>query len=143
MSYTRCRLKHTHWGRYGAAGLLLVDQGRVLLQLRPASVHEGRTWSIPGGARGNGETPVAAALREAGEETGLDPNTVRVANTHTQDCGGWEYVTVIARPTGALKLAGNWESEQLRWVPLTDVAALHLHPGFRDAWDALRREVQS
>jgi len=138
MSFTRCRLGHTHWGQYGAAGLLLVDQGRVLLQLRPAGVHQGGTYSIPGGARGDGETPTATALREAAEETGLDPKAVRVAGTHTQDCGGWDYVTVIAHPTGALNLAGNWESEQLRWVPLADVAALPLHPGFRDAWDALR-----
>ena len=61
-----------------------------------------------------------------------------MASTHTQDCGGWQYVTVIAQPTGALDLAGNWETEQLRWVPLADVAALQLHPGFRDAWPALR-----
>jgi 8-oxo-dGTP pyrophosphatase MutT (NUDIX family) len=138
VSFTHCRLGHTHWGQYGAAGLLLVDQGRVLLQLRPAGVHEGGTWSIPGGARGDSETATATALREAAEETGLDPNAVRVASTHTQDCGGWQYVTVIAQPTGALDLAGNWETEQLRWVPLADVAALQLHPGFRDAWPALR-----
>jgi 8-oxo-dGTP diphosphatase len=138
VSFTRCRLGHTHWGQYGAAGLLLVDQGRVLLQLRAKGVHEGSTWSVPGGARGEGETPTATALREAAEETGLDPKAVRVAGTHTQDCGGWAYVTVIAHPTGALHMAGNWESEQLRWVPLADVAALQLHPGFRDAWDELR-----
>jgi 8-oxo-dGTP pyrophosphatase MutT (NUDIX family) len=34
--------------------------------------------SLPGGATDPGETPVQAALREASEEVGIDPGTVRV-----------------------------------------------------------------
>jgi 8-oxo-dGTP diphosphatase len=30
------------------------------------------------------------------------------------------------------------ESAELRWVPLTEVDALPLHPGFSDAWADLR-----
>jgi len=128
----------THWGEYGAAGLLVVDKGNVLLQLRPEGVHEGGTWSIPGGALQDGETPEAAALREAGEEADIDPNAVEMLAFYTQPCDcGWEYVTCIANPTGTLELAGNRESQELRWVPLNDVDTLPLHPGLRDAWPDL------
>jgi 8-oxo-dGTP pyrophosphatase MutT (NUDIX family) len=143
MSYTRCRLGHTHWGRYGAAGLLVVDKGKVLLQLRPAGVHEGGRWSVPGGALNHDERPVDAALREAGEETGIAPATVCITSGWADDCGGgWTYSTFVAAVQhwirGPLTHAGNFESEQLEWVPLDEVAALPLHPAFRRSWPALR-----
>ena len=60
-----CALGHRHWGRFGAAGLLLTDGRRVLLQHRAAWTHEGDTWAVPGGARDSHEDPITAALREA------------------------------------------------------------------------------
>jgi ADP-ribose pyrophosphatase YjhB (NUDIX family) len=143
MSYTRCRLGHTHWGRYGAAGLLLVAQGKALLQLRPSGVHEGGTWSVPGGAINHDEDPVDAALREAAEETGLKPATVCITSGWAEDCGGgWTYTTFVGAVQhwirGPLTPSANFESEQLEWVPLDEVAALPLHPGFRRSWPALR-----
>jgi len=52
------------------AHLLASDErGRILL-LRTAADH-GR-WQLPGGRAEPGESPAAAAEREAGEETGLD-----------------------------------------------------------------------
>jgi 8-oxo-dGTP pyrophosphatase MutT (NUDIX family) len=130
---------HTHWGKHGAAGLLVVDKGTVLLQLRPEGVHEPHTWSIPGGARGHDETPEDAALREAAEEAGIDPQAVKIVAHYTHPCAcGWEYVTCVATPTGPSTLRQNWESERLELVPLDDVDALPLHPGFKAAWPALR-----
>src|SRR5699024_10964978 len=72
-----------HWGRYGAAGLLLRAPGgdgrpQVLLQHRAAWSHEGGTWSIPGGARDSHEGAVEAAVREAGEECGLHEGAITV-----------------------------------------------------------------
>ena len=44
-----------YWGRYGAAGLLIVSPGfEVLLQHRAAWSHFGGTWGMPGGARHEG-----------------------------------------------------------------------------------------
>jgi 8-oxo-dGTP diphosphatase len=127
-----------HWGEHGAAGLLVVDKGKVLLQLRAQGVHEGGTWSIPGGARGEDETPEDAALREAGEEAGIDPDDVEITYMYTDPCDcGWEYVTHIAQATTTPTLHGNWESAELRWVPFADVGNLPLHPGLRNAWPAL------
>jgi 8-oxo-dGTP pyrophosphatase MutT (NUDIX family) len=127
-----------HWGEHGAAGLLLVDKGTVLLQLRPEGVHEPHTWSIPGGARGHDETPEDAALREAEEEAGIDPDDLEIIAVYTDPCAcGWEYATCIAQATTTPTLHANWESQELRWVPLSDVDTLPLHPGLRAAWGDL------
>jgi 8-oxo-dGTP diphosphatase len=129
-----------HWGTHGAAGLLVVDRGLALLQLRAQGVHEGGTWSLPGGARLEAESAADAALREAGEETGIDPRTVQVVATYTHTCEcGWSYTTLIANLVGPRpELRGNWESEELRWVPVILADTLPLHPGLKAAWPALR-----
>jgi dual specificity phosphatase 3 len=131
--------KCAHWGTHGAAGLLVVGKGKVLLQLRSQGVREPCTWSIPGGARLKDESAEDAALREAREETDLDPQAVKIVATYSAACEcSWTYTTLIANLVGAVELRGNWESQELRWVPLDDVGALQLHPGFRAAWPALR-----
>ncbi len=135
--YIRCARGHSHWGRFGAAGLLLffTRPPRVLLQLRAPWVHNGGTWSIPGGALDARETPTQAALREAAEEAGIRPGDVEVLGEHAAECGGgWTYTTVIGRATAPPFLAGNAETLELRWVPLPQVPAYSLHPGFRAAW---------
>jgi 8-oxo-dGTP diphosphatase len=43
-----CAAGHRHWGRFGAAGLLISDGFNVLLQHRAAWTHEGDTWAVPG-----------------------------------------------------------------------------------------------
>lgn len=137
-----CDGGHRHWGRHGAAGLLLrhgVGRKReVLMQLRADWSHHGGTWGLPGGARDSSETPEQAALREAAEEAGVDPLLVQVVTSYADDHGGWVYVTVIAncdqrlaaRPTGG-------ESADVRWVPEPEVRSLSLHPGLASAWPRL------
>ncbi len=136
--WTRCGLGHRHWGRHGAAGLMLirtiVDDPEVLLQHRAAWTSDGDTWGIPGGARDSHETPVQAALREAGEEAGIVADDVEVAGLWHDDHDGWEYVTVVATALTAIEVEANAESAELRWVPLPDVGRRHLHPGFARSW---------
>ncbi|SDE30754.1 NUDIX domain-containing protein [Nocardioides lianchengensis] len=134
-SWASCARGHVHWGRRGAAGLLLADRGRVLLQLRARWAHQGGTWSIPGGAREAGESYADAALREAEEELGVDADAVDVRGSYVATCGGWTYETVLAVPLTGLALADRSESDGHRWVPAADVADLPLHPAFRAAWD--------
>lgn len=69
------------WGVDGAAGLFLRAPGPdgrplVLMQHRAAWTSMPLTWGIPGGAREAGETVQEAALREASEETGINPQDV-------------------------------------------------------------------
>ncbi|MDA2806419.1 NUDIX domain-containing protein [Nocardiopsis suaedae] len=135
----------THrWGRYGAAGLLLhapaPDGGRcVLLQHRAAWSHQGDTWGLPGGAADSGEGPVAAALREFGEEVAGDLGAVEVTGVYRAGDRVWHYDSVLAAAPEAAEFApGNAESEAVRWVPLDEVPSLPLLPAFADAWPLLR-----
>jgi 8-oxo-dGTP pyrophosphatase MutT (NUDIX family) len=134
MSWATCTLGHAHWGPRGAAGLLVADDGRVLLQLRARWAHQGGTWSIPGGARERGESSVEAALREAREELGVDPAGVETVGSYVAECGGWRYETVFARATVRLRLEDRAESAGHRWVAADQVGTMKLHPAFREAW---------
>ncbi|WP_148616014.1 NUDIX domain-containing protein [Nocardioides rubriscoriae] len=135
MSWTRCSAGHSHWGPYGAAGLLLAREATVLLQLRVGWAHHGGTWSIPGGALERGEAPVEAALRESHEELGVAADAVRVRGSRVALCGGWSYETVLGETEGEVATHDRAESDDHRWVPLEDVATLRLHPAFRIAWE--------
>lgn len=141
--WVRCAQGHRHWGRFGAAGLLLrhrpADGGRlVLLQHRAVWSHHGGTWGLPGGARDSHETAVQAALREAAEEIGLDATVVRVQVVSPDDHGGWRYDTVVAGCDRLLDLRpANGESLELRWVAEAAVPGLPLHPGFAASWPRL------
>jgi 8-oxo-dGTP pyrophosphatase MutT (NUDIX family) len=133
----QCALGHYHWGLHGAAGLLVVADGAVLLQHRAPWGHEGDTWGVPGGARDSGESAVQAALREAAEETGLDPALVTVAREVVDDHGGWSYTTVVGTVPAQVPVHPlDGESVALAWVPLQQVADLLLHPGFALGWPA-------
>lgn len=128
------------WGRYGAAGLLVAspDAG-VLLQHRAGYSHFGGTWGLPGGARHAGEGAVAAAAREAAEEAGVPGDGLRLRFSRRLDLGPWTYTTVAATVDRAFPpVIGDAESIELRWVPVDEVGALPLHPGFGDAWAELR-----
>lgn len=148
--FVLCSCGQRHWGRYGAAGLLLTDPLRtgVLLQKRSVHVHTGGTWSVPGGAIERGEGPVDAALREAHEEAGLRAQDLEVSRTVVgTDHGTWSYTYVIAeapRPERAeLRIAGatSWEADRTTWVDLDLVDSYRLHPGLREVWPRLREEL--
>lgn len=138
-----CSCGQRHWGRYGAAGLLLFDEHRgVLLQRRAAWSHYGGTWGIPGGALDSTESSRDGALREAGEEAAVPPGSVVPTAESVLDHGDWHYVTVLARTTAPVRAeVGDWESAELRWVPVDRVDELPLLPAFAAAWPALRQEL--
>lgn len=131
------------WGAFGASGLLIVSESRVLLQLRSEWSHHGGTWGVPGGARKQGESAADAAVREADEEAGVPPQLVAVVGEHVRDVGYWSYTTVIALAREPFDpFIGDAESVELRWVALDDVAALPLHPGFAGTWPELLLRVR-
>jgi 8-oxo-dGTP diphosphatase len=138
--WTRCHAGHQHWGRHGAAGLLLrtTDAGgqiHVLLQRRAWWTHHGGTWGVPGGARASWETPEQAALREVGEEVTVTLEVLAVDRVHHDDHGGWSYWTVIASADSPLVAhPKGHETAEMRWVPIEAVDDLELHPGFAATW---------
>ena len=131
-----------HWGRYGAAGLVLLrDDGRVLLQLRAGWTHEGGTWGLPGGARDSHESDATAALREAAEEAGIEAAAVEVLGDQVgTDHGIWRYTYVLAdlNPQWTeLELRVNWEATDVAWVQPRDMIVMTLHPDLRNDLDRL------
>jgi 8-oxo-dGTP diphosphatase len=141
--WTRCQGGHQHWGRHGAAGLLLRSTSedgeiQVLLQRRAWWTHHGGTWGVPGGARASWETPEQAALREVGEEVDVCIDVVSIDRVHLDDHGGWSYWTVIASAAQPLaaKPRGQ-EGAEMRWVAAAQVSELPLHPGFAATWPAV------
>jgi len=137
--WVQCALGHRHWGRHGAAGLLVVTPDRrVLLQHRAPWSHGGDTWGVPGGARHGDETAEQAARRETVEETQLDVSVIEVVAEHVDDHVTWRYTTLVATAPSALPVVPERESVGLRWVPVDDVPSLPLHPAFGVAWPALR-----
>jgi 8-oxo-dGTP diphosphatase len=146
--WVRCDLGHRHWGRYGAAGLLLIDRAfgqepLVLLQHRAVWTASGGTWGVPGGARDSHETPAEGALREACEETGIRAASVRIGGELVDDHGHWSYTTVHAKLLEPVALVPQEESAELRWVPISTVTELHLHPGFANTWPVLRERLRN
>jgi 8-oxo-dGTP pyrophosphatase MutT (NUDIX family) len=140
--WVHCAEGHRHWGRFGAAGLLLTDGAHVLLQHRAAWTHEGDTWAVPGGARDSHERPLDAALREATEETSLNTDVVVPDGAWVDDHGGWSYTTILARTATTVPVVPvNAESTAMRWWALDQVSALPLHRGFARAWPALRAMI--
>lgn len=140
--WVECICGQRHWGRYGAAGLLLVDGDHVLLQHRAHWSHYGGTWGFPGGARFSGETALQAALREAAEEAAVPPNAVRPSHAWVEDHGPWSYTTVVAhvdRPVEGRR--SDPESQEIAWIPIDDVDGRPLLPAFAESWPHIRQQL--
>ncbi|HVE74421.1 MAG TPA: NUDIX hydrolase [Mycobacteriales bacterium] len=141
-NWVRCGCGRTHWGRHGAAGLLVRAPGPcVLLQHRAVWSHNGGTWGVPGGALAAGETAEQGALRETVEETGMDVSQVTVVGSHLDDHGDWSYTTLLATAPERLAVQPERESLELRWVDVDAVTQLPLHPGFAASWALLSARV--
>lgn len=143
--WTVCSLGHRHWGRAGAAGLLVhreaADGLEVLLQHRAAWSHHGDTWGTPGGALHAGERPEEGALREAHEELGLGRDDLRLGPHSVDDHGGWAYTTVLARPARPIEPANlrlDGESTAVAWWALAALDQVPLHPGLAASLSTLR-----
>ncbi|WP_324650778.1 NUDIX domain-containing protein [Georgenia sp. H159] len=158
--WVECRCGQRHWGRYGAAGLLLwrrspqapdgtgtplaadaTDPSRyaVVLQHRALWSHHGGTWGLPGGAVDPGETAVQGALREAQEEADLPPSGLRVRTSYLLDHGDWSYATVVAEAVAQVEpRVSDAESVGVAWVEGSAVTERQLLPAFADALPGLR-----
>ncbi len=138
--WVQCACGNKHWGLNGAAGILIVRDHEILLQHRAPWVHNGDTWGIPGGARDSHESTIEAAFREAVEETGIDTDLLTPLHTFTDNHGDWKYETVIAQAAdGLIAHEVNDESQEVRWVEISKVGQLNLHPSFKNSWPELMK----
>jgi 8-oxo-dGTP pyrophosphatase MutT (NUDIX family) len=141
-----CGQEHQHWGRHGAAGLLIwapdgAGRPLALLIRRAGWSHHGDTWGPPGGARDSHESAAEAAVREAAEECGAPAGLVRVGGLLDDDHGGWSYQTLIGQAAEPFAVRPSREAAETAWVPADDVASLPLHPGFAAAWPVIREAL--
>lgn len=145
--FLTCSDGRTRWGRFGAAGVVFVFHGEVgpevMLQLRSAMAHEGGAWSCPGGAIDKGETTFEAALRESSEEVGDPPEGWRLLGEHVfAPASDWSYTTAVVEVPARFGASLNFETTDVRWVPVPAVDHLALHGGFAASWPDVRRIVE-
>jgi 8-oxo-dGTP diphosphatase len=128
----------SRWGRFGAAGVLLrhrdeADVTRYFVARRAKHIHNGGTWGVPGGARHRDESPFEAAFREFQEEIGYAVADFEITAIFEDECDGWSYWTLLVevadRNEGGEVL--NWETDEVRWVTVADLAELDLFGAFR------------
>lgn len=142
--WVECRCGARHWGRFGAAGLLLLGEDRdgapaVVLQHRALWSHHGGTWGIPGGALAPHEDAAQGAVREAVEEAGVPGGSVRTWASSAVVHLDWSYTTVVGEAVDVFTPAAtDAESLEVAWVPVPRVAERDLLPAFADAWPDLR-----
>ncbi|MEW6218776.1 MAG: A/G-specific adenine glycosylase [Thermodesulfobacteriota bacterium] len=112
---------------------MLVHQGRVFVQKRPAVGVWANLWELPGGEIEDGESAAAALVREFAEETELAVGELAplavVRHTYTryrvtQHC--FSCRLLAAEPRVVLHAA-----QEYRWVTATDLASLALPAGHR------------
>lgn len=140
--WVACRCGSKHWGKFGAAGLVLIHEERVLLQYRAPWVHNGDTWGIPGGARDSHESSIQAALREAHEEIGVEIDPLGARLIHLEDHGDWSYQTIVAFHHGEqLTFVKNHETQDLQWFEFHQVEQLPLHPSFARSWPEINARI--
>jgi ADP-ribose pyrophosphatase YjhB (NUDIX family) len=127
----------SHVWRIGAYAVCRRADEVLLVRASSRTEVEG-SWFLPGGGLEFGEQPEAAVLRELQEETGLngtDPRLVSVTTGLRARADGTEVFTVrliyavdVADPGGALAFERHGTSDEARWVPLDEVAALGAMP---------------
>jgi 8-oxo-dGTP diphosphatase len=99
--------------------------------LETAVVHRPKydDWSLPKGKLDAGEHALQAAVREVGEETGLDVAVgrrgVQTRYTHRHGPKRVDYWTM--QHVGG-DFVPNDEVDQLRWLPVSEASALVTHP---------------
>lgn len=132
------------WGRFGAAGILVrhTDQHgepHYFLARRSMLCHRGGTWAIPGGALDRGEEPLAGALRELVEETGVTLDGYELAEVHEDDHGGWSYWTLVVDVVERFPVPDelSWETSEVRWVPGRELDRLELFDAFEATLERL------
>jgi hypothetical protein len=106
-----------------AAGILFIDDGRVLLLKRAADSDAGGTWGFPGGHVDEGESPEQAARREYGEECGMTYDGPLVPLYTTQD--GFQCFGALTGHNVAPDL--NEEHDEYQWAAFDDLPT-PLHP---------------
>jgi 8-oxo-dGTP diphosphatase len=111
-------------------------------ELEIALVHRPRydDWSLPKGKLARGERPLAAAVREVGEETGFAAAMgVRLGESHYRVPQGEKVVYYWSARVGAGSFEPNSEVDELRWVDPGSADVLLSYERDREVLDRFRK----
>jgi 8-oxo-dGTP diphosphatase len=121
------------------AGLIVGDDGRILITQRRADQALGGQWEFPGGKVEPGEPPVAALARELREELGVVAEVGRIWDVLFHAYPEFDLVMLVyvCRINGAPRAV---EVADLAWVAVRDLAAWDILPADRPLVDRLGAE---
>jgi 8-oxo-dGTP diphosphatase len=106
------------------AGLIIGDDGRVLITQRRADQALGLHWEFPGGKVEPGEAPVAALERELREEIGVSVTVARIWDVLFHAYPAFDLVMLVypcriiqgtPRAVEVADLAWAWPHDLARW----------------------------
>ena len=119
-----------------AVGAIVVRDDKLLMVRRAQDPGRG-LWSLPGGRVEVGEYLADAVRREVKEETGLDVTVGDLVGIF-EVVGDPHYVILdfYARAEGEVEGAASSDVDEVRWVPLDEVASLDCTPRFAEALKA-------
>lgn len=114
-------------------GVMIVKDGKVLLgkrsytdEKKALGIKGDGEWTFPGGKMDWGEDPLACAVRETQEETGLTPVNVRFLAVNNDFYPPTHFVTVgfyTEEVEGELENREAHKFETWEWFPLEDLPA--------------------
>ena len=112
------------------AGLIVGDDGRILITQRRADQALGGQWEFPGGKVEPGEAPVAALARELREELGVAASVGRIWDVLFHAYPEFDLVMLVyvCRINGAPRAV---EVADLAWVAPRDLAGWDILPADR------------
>ncbi|MGJ7442198.1 NUDIX hydrolase [Aquipuribacter sp. MA13-6] len=102
------------------AGVVVDDQGRVLVIQR----RDNGKWEPPGGVLELDETLEAGVRREVLEETGVDVKVGPLTGAYKNMTRGIVNIVFRCTPHSRSASPTDQETQQLRWLPAEDAAAL-------------------
>lgn len=127
--------------RLGAYAVVIRDGSVLLTKISPSGYPVG-FWALPGGGVDHGESTHDAVRRELYEETGLTAASVRLVDIHSlrvidhgrddayEDYHGVHVLYAVTVEPGVeprvVEVDGT--TDEVAWVPLTDVATLSTLP---------------
>jgi 8-oxo-dGTP pyrophosphatase MutT (NUDIX family) len=110
-----------------AVGVFVFSKDRFLLLQRNKEKPQGGQWGLPAGKIDEGETPLAAAIRELFEETGIQVDTMEELG-----CGIWqfpgyalEFTSFRLTLSGEVSISlGHAEHAAYKWVTPAECLAM-------------------
>jgi len=115
----------------GSVVIILNERDDLLILRRPPRVEWApNKWALPGGKIEEGESPLAAAIRETSEETNLKISHLKPVGLVTNKVITSYYTRNYV---GFVKL--DHEHDDWAWAPRTEIEKYDLAPGVLDTYD--------